>query len=269
MLEIPPLAQELLVRQLREAGCVFAEDEARLLRQAATTRHQLRQLAAARADGVPLEHLVGWAEFAGLRVPVRPGVFVPRHRTEHLLEVAAGLARPGDVVVDLCCGSGAIARALHERVPGLVLHASDVLPEAVLCARATLAGIGQVHLGDLYAALPGELRGRVDVLVANVPYVPTSAIALMPREAREHVAPVTVDGGTDGLDVLRRVAVGAPTWLAPGGYLLSEVAEDQLATALDVLRRAGLEPSSSTDEDLDATVVLARRPDPTSTPTTG
>lgn len=262
MVEIPPMARELLVQQLREAGCVRAEDEARLLVQTATTRYQLRRLAAARVEGVPLEHLVGWAEFAGLRIPVRPGVFVPRPRTEHLLARAGRLARPGDLVVDLCCGSGAIARALHERVPGLVLHASDLLPEAVLCARTTLAGIGEVHHGDLYDALPGGLRGRVDVLVANVPYVPTGAVALMPREAREHVAPVTVDGGADGLDVLRRVAAGSTSWLAPGGHLLSEVAEDQVGTALDVLGRAGLQPSSSTDDELDAHVVLGRRPDP-------
>ncbi|SDE00581.1 putative protein N(5)-glutamine methyltransferase [Auraticoccus monumenti] len=260
MLEVPPVLVDVLATRLREAGCVYAEEEVEVLRQSARTRYQLRQMAEARAEGVPLEHVVGWAEFAGLRIPVGPGVFVPRPRTEHLVAVAAGLARPRDVVVDLCCGSGALARALHERVPGLVLHASDVLPAAVHSARTTLAGIGEVHLGDLYDALPGDLRGRVDVLVANVPYVPTAAIALMPREAREHVPPVTLDGGTDGLDVLRRVAADAPSWLGPGGHLLSEVAEDQVQPALEVLRRAGLDPRSSSDEELDASVVLARRP---------
>nr|WP_156610626.1 putative protein N(5)-glutamine methyltransferase [Auraticoccus cholistanensis] len=259
-MDIPPLAHELLVRRLREAGCVFAEEEARVLRESAGSRHQLRQMTEARVSGVPLEHVVGWAEFAGLRVPVAPGVFVPRARTQHLLAVAVQLARSGDVAVDLCCGSGALALALHAAEPTLRLHAADVQLDAVHCARQALAGVGEVHRGDLFEALPPDLRGRVDLLVANVPYVPTGDIALMPRDAWEHVPRVTVDGGPDGLDVLRRVAAGAPDWLSPGGHLLSEVAGNQVERALEVFTGAGLTARSSSDPELDAWVVVGRAP---------
>ena len=101
------------------------------------------------------------------------------------------------------------------------MHAADIDPAAVRCARRNLGPAGgQVYQGDLYGPLPAGLRGRVDILLANVPYVPTSDVALLPPEAREHEARVALDGGPDGLDVLRRVAAGAPAWLAPGGHLL-------------------------------------------------
>ncbi|WP_114559591.1 putative protein N(5)-glutamine methyltransferase [Desertihabitans aurantiacus] len=249
---------DTLVQRLRAAGCVFAEEEADVLLASAGDGAELERMVAARVTGVPLEHVVGWASFAGVRVPVRPGVFVPRRRTEHLLAVAVGLTRPGELVVDLCCGSGAIALALHAAVPDLRLHASDLQPEAVACASDTLAGIAAVHAGDLFDALPAELRGRVDVVVANVPYVPTAAVPLLPRDAREHVAPMTVDGGADGLAVLRRVAAEARNWLAPGGRLLSEVAEDQVPAALTVLETSGLRARVCQDEELDASVVVGR-----------
>ncbi len=111
---------------------------------------------------------------------------------------------------------------------------------------------------DLAADLPDDLRGRVDVLTANVPYVPTAALALMPREAREHEPPLALDGGADGLDLLRRVAFAAPVWLAPGGTLLVETSEEQEAAGLEALARAGLEASVRTDEDLGATVLRGR-----------
>ena len=106
-----PTADEVTGR-LRAAGCVFAEDEARLLIAAAASPAQLSAMVAQRAGGMPLEHVVGWAEFCGLRITVAPGVFVPRWRTEFLVDQAAGLARPGDVVADVCCGAGAIGIAV-------------------------------------------------------------------------------------------------------------------------------------------------------------
>ena len=131
-----------VVRRLRAAGCVFAEDEARLLLAEARTADQLDALVERRVAGEPLEHLLGWAEFAGLRIAVGPGVFVPRRRTEVLVAEAVALARPGAVVVDLCCGSGAVGVAVASAVPGIELHAADVDPAAVACARANLAGLG-------------------------------------------------------------------------------------------------------------------------------
>src|SRR5215212_10174454 len=157
-----PVPLAALVAQLRSAGCVFAEDEARLLRAQARTAPELASMAARRVAGEPLEHVLGWAEFAGLRVAVEPGVFVPRHRSEFLVEQAAGAAPHARVVVDLCCGSGAVGAALLERLGDVELHAADVDDAAVRCARRTLAGRGEVHLGDLWAALPASLRGRVD-----------------------------------------------------------------------------------------------------------
>src|SRR5919107_1611782 len=178
---------EPVVHRLRAAGCVFAEDEARLLVEAVRSPAELTSLVARRVAGEPLEHLLGWAEFCGLRIAVGPGVFVPRRRTELLVRLAAPLLRPGDVVVELCCGAAAVATALAAAVPGLALHAVDVEPAAVDCARRNLAPFGgHAYEGDLDTPLPAELHGRVDVVVANPPYVPTDAIALMPPEARDH-----------------------------------------------------------------------------------
>ncbi|MDT7748309.1 MAG: release factor glutamine methyltransferase, partial [Pseudonocardiales bacterium] len=206
-----------MVTRLRAAGCVYAEDEARLLISSARTPADLAAMVDRRVRGLPLEHVLGWAEFCGLRIAVDTGVFVPRRRTEFLVRQAASLARPGAVVLDLCCGSGAVGAALAATVERAEIHAVDIDPAAVLCARRNLAG-GQVYEGDLYEPLPDALRGRVDVLVANAPYVPTEAIGLMPPEARVHEPRVALDGGSDGLDVQRRVTAEAPRWLASGGY---------------------------------------------------
>jgi release factor glutamine methyltransferase len=248
-----------LVERLRAAGCVFAEEEAELLLDRAATPDELEALVARRVAGEPLEHVLGWAEFRGLRIAVDPGVFVPRRRTELLVELAAPRTRPGAVVLDLCCGSGALGAALAVEHPGIELVAADVDPVAVRCARRNVEPLGGVVFeGDLFDPVPPELRGRVDVLLVNVPYVPTEDIALMPPEARLHEARIALDGGADGLDVLRRVAVEARGWLAPGGWLLTETGDRQAAVAAQVLTDAGLTARVVTDED-DATAVLGER----------
>ncbi|WP_375424126.1 putative protein N(5)-glutamine methyltransferase [uncultured Friedmanniella sp.] len=258
MLGSPDLA---LVARLRAAGCVYAEEEAELLKEAAAgSTAELDLLVARRADeGLPLEQVLGWAAFAGLRVALRPGVFVPRRRTELLASEALALARPGNVVVELCCGSGAISLVLLAARPSLELYATEVEPAAVACAAENLWGRATVLAGDLYSALPMTLHGRVEVLVANAPYVPTGAIPLMPAEAREHEPAVALDGGADGLDVLRRVLTGAPTWLATGGTVLVECGEAQLPALTAVALAAGLAPQVRRDEEREATVVVARR----------
>ncbi|MER7847708.1 putative protein N(5)-glutamine methyltransferase [Kitasatospora sp. NPDC096077] len=250
-----------VVSRLRAAGCVFAEEEARILLTAAGTPAELAAMVLARAAGRPLEHVVGWAEFAGLRIAVDPGVFVPRRRSEFLAAEAARIARPGAVVVDLCCGSGALGAAVAAGAGHPVdLYAADLDPAAVRCARRNLAGTAaRVFEGDLFAALPEELRGRVEVLIANVPYVPSGDIELLPPEARLHEARPALDGGADGLDVLRRVTAAAPGWLAAGGALLFETSERQAADALAVARAAGLAAEVRREEELDATVVTARQ----------
>jgi release factor glutamine methyltransferase len=279
------------VTRLRAAGCVFAEDEARLLISAAQTPAGLAAMVDRRAAGQPLEHVLGWAEFCGLRIAVDPGVFIPRRRTEFLVRRAAALARRAAgqdpdrqdpdrqdparqdparqdptlpravVVVDLCCGSGAVGAALAASLGRAELHAADIDPAAVRCARRNVAAAGgRVYQGDLYGPLPARLRGRVDILAANVPYVPSGDVGLLPAEARAHEPRVALDGGADGLDVLRRVAAGAPLWLAPGGHLLVETSERQAPRAAEAVGRDGLIPRVAHAARLNATVVIGTRP---------
>ena len=253
-----PGSRSAVTARLRAAGCVYAEDEADLLIAAARTPAGLAALVDRRAAGQPLEHVLGWAEFCGLRIAVDPGVFVPRRRTEFLASQAARLARPGAVVLDLCCGSGALGAALAAAVDRAEVHAADIDPAAVRCARRNLAAVGgRVYQGDLYQPLPAALRGRVDILLANVPYVPAGEVGLLPPEARDFEARAALDGGPDGLGVLRRVAKGAPGWLAPGGHLLSEISERQAGAAAAALTRAGLAARIARSPEHGATVLVA------------
>ena len=156
-----------------------------------------------------------------------------------LVRQAAALARPGDVVVDLCCGSGAVGVALADAVPALDLYATDIDPIAVRCARRNVVPAGgHVFEGDLFDALPEAVRGRVDLLVANAPYVPTDSIATMPPEARLH------EPGQ------------APTWLTPGGHLLIETSSRQVPGTVELFTRGGFTARVARSPELDATVVV-------------
>ncbi|MFD2028062.1 putative protein N(5)-glutamine methyltransferase [Promicromonospora aerolata] len=293
-----------LVARLRAAGCVFAEDEARILAEAAgDDAARLERLVSARVDGLPLEHLVGWVELDGLRWLVAPGVFVPRRRSELLVREAAERAAAvatraaaratgatgtltaatavGPVLlVDLCCGCGALGGAVANRlrVAGhdVEVHAADVDPAAVACAHENLEalsdadadaapGLGRLtahtYAGDLADPLPAEVWGRVDVLVANAPYVPTAAISLMPPEAREHEPHAALDGGGDGLMILRRVIDLAPRLLRPGGHLLVETGDGQVSAAVGHLTAAGLITTVLTDDELGATALAGTLPE--------
>ena len=256
-----PLSRSAIVTRLRSAGCVFAEDEAELLISAAATPAQLAAMVDRRASGLPLEQVVGWADFCGLRIAVDPGVFVPRRRTEFLVSQAVALAPPRPVIVDLCCGSGAVGAALAAALDPAELHAADIDPAAVRCARRNLtAAGGRVYSGDLFEPLPAALHGHVDILTANVPYVPTGEVALLPAEARLHEARVALDGGGDGLDVLRRVAAQASLWLAPGGSMLVEISERQESEACDTTGRGGLVPRVARSAELAVAVLIASKP---------
>ncbi len=261
-------ARLAVVARLRAAGCVYAEDEARLLIAEARTPADLAAMVDRRVAGQPLEVVVGWAEFCGLRIAVDPGVFVPRRRTEFLVRQAVALplpaAGPGGrrlVVVDLCCGSGAIGAAVAAALGPVELHAADLDPVAVACARRNLAGWGgRVYQGNLFEPLPATLRGRVGLLAANVPYIPSGEIGLLPAEARIHEPRAALDGGADGLDLLRRVAQEAPLWLAPGGHLLIETSERQAPAAAAAFAGAGLAARVASCEELGATVIIGTRP---------
>lgn len=259
-----------IAERLRSAGCVFAEEEARLLLTAASGQAEIASAVAKRVAGHPLEHILGWVQFCGLRIELDPGVFVPRRRTELVVEVAAALlsadlmreqpegSAPA-VVVDLCCGSGAVAAAIAFRIPGLELHAADLDPAAVACARRNIDRVGgEVHQGDLFDALPPAIRGKIRVLAVNAPYVPTRAIETMPHEARDHEPLWSLDGGPDGLDFHRRIAAEATEWLRPGGNLIIETSERQAEKTALILAQAGFAVRTLRSEDLDGTVVIGR-----------
>lgn len=260
MPSLPPEADHRTVAALRAAGCVFAEEEARLLCSAAPDRARLEAMVRRRTDGEPLEQILGWAEFCGVRIAVEPDVFVPRRRSQLVVYEALSLITEGARVLDVCCGSGAIGAAVADGCPGVEVHATDTERTAVRCARRNLAPYGgQAYEGDLYAPLPGVLRGQFDVLVANAPYVPTDSIDLMPPEARLYEPHIALDGGADGLDVQRGVIDGAADWLVPGGHLLVETSRAQAPATAGRFGMNGFEARVCHDEELDATVVIGRR----------
>lgn len=244
-----------LVERLRAAGCVFAEDEAALLVADASSTDELEEFVSRRVDGEPLEYILGWAEFAGRRFRIVPGAFVPRHRTEFLVALAVALTREDSTVLDLCCGTGALGATLVTAVPTAQLWSSDIDARA---ARLNLDP-SRVFEGDLFDPLPAVLRGRVDVLLCNTPYVPSAQVELLPREARLFENRATLDGGADGLDLQRRVASEALQWLAPGGHLLFEVAEDQAEPSVAILEASGLTARIDYDDETETTVVTGHR----------
>ena len=249
-----------LVDRLRDAGCVYAEDEAALLIEAGGGDPvRLEALASARVSGEPLEQLLGWVAFLGLRLAVGPGVFVPRLRTELLAELAASMITDGGVAVELCCGVGAVAAALQRSRDLAELYAVDIDPEAVAYARRNVPPPAMIMVGDLYDPLPGGLIGRVDLVVANAPYVPSDAVALMPREARDHEPLVALDGGIDGVEVHRRIISAAPRWLRPGGRLLIETGRAQSAITAGEMQHRGFDVEVVVDDERDATVVVGLR----------
>jgi release factor glutamine methyltransferase len=240
---------------------VFADDEARLLIETAATPADLDEMVRRRAAGLPLEQVIGWAEFCGLRIVVEPGVFVPRRRSEFLVSQAAELTPPDAIAVDLCCGTGALGGALAARRPLAELHATDIDPTAVRCAQKNISPFGgKAYHGDLFQPLPSRLRGHVWVLISNAPYVPTAELTLMPPEARDHEPREALDGGADGLDIVRRIAADAAQWLAPGGSWFVETSDRQARVAEEILRGGGLHPQSVASADHGVTVLIGSRP---------
>ena len=207
---------------LRGAGCVFAEEEAQLLMACGKSDAELLLMTEKRINGIPLQVILGWAKFYGLRVSIEPGVFIPR--------------------------------------PQIELYACDIDSIAVRCATQNITPLdGRVSEGDLFDPLPRELKGRVRVLVANAPYVPTHAIEMMPRESREHETRTSIDGGIDGLEIYRRIAEGARHWLEPSGHILVEAGEEQADEMADTFERSGLTAKTLTSKEFDETIVTGRK----------
>lgn len=214
-----------LVSRLRRAGCVFAEEEAGILRGASRDAAELDRLCTRREAGEFLEHVVGSVEFMGERLAVQPGVFVPRQRTALLIQhtLVAARCRERPVVLEAYCGVAPVAALLARRIAGADIHVTDADRQALESARRNLPPSATLHRGDGLDALPGALTGRIDVIAAVPPYVPDRAAELMPREARDHEPQAALLGGRDGLDEVRRLVHEAPRWLAPGGQLLVEM----------------------------------------------
>lgn len=220
---------DALVAALRAAGCVYADDEAAEIRRVGADPDRV---VAARAAGVPLEHALGVAVFAGVEVEVGDGVFVPRRRAEVLVDAAVAARPDARVVVDLGCGCGAIAAALATRLPRAEVYAVDLDGTAAAYAvrNGRLHGFTALR-GDWWDGLPPRLRGRVDLAVAYLPHVPTARLGGIPADFRTHEPELAVDGGADGLDPLRAVTRNGDDWLARDGMLVTLVAEEQLETA--------------------------------------
>ncbi len=245
-----------LEARLWAAGCVAAAEEAAELLAAAPDGATLQALVRRRERGEPLAWVTGSVTFCGGVLRAAAGVYVPRPQTEALARRAAALVPPGGRAADLCTGVGAVAAHLAATRPGATVVGVDIDPRAAAVARSH--GVAAL-VGDLDAPLRG---GSFDVVTAVAPYVPAPALGLLPADAR-HEPRRAVDGGADGLDVVRRAAFGAARLLRPGGWFLTELGGDQHELLAPTLAAAGFGPGETwTDEEGDLRGVAARRATP-------
>lgn len=224
-------------RRLATAGCIFAKEEVEELAAAALGDAEvLAALVERRTTGEPLAWITGKVVFCGCSVAVAPGVYVPRWQSEPLAERAAELLPPHGRAIDLGTGSGAIACVLRDRRPGAAVLGTEIDLVAAQCARGNGVTVAD---GDLFEHVPASWKGRVDVIVAVLPYVPTVEIAYLPRDVRTFEPASALDGGDDGLAVLRRAVSGARAWLGDGGHVLFEIGGDQPDALIPILQAAG------------------------------
>jgi release factor glutamine methyltransferase len=248
-----------VVAQLQAAGCVAAEEEAAdLMASADGDGTLLSELIARRCQGEPIAWLIGSVTFCGETVLVHQGVYVPRWQSEPMaIEAVARLPEDG-IAVDLCTGSGAIAVVLARRRPGARVLATETDRVAITCAQAN--GV-DVHRCDLTEGLPSDLNGRVDVVTAVVPYVPTGDLKHLPRDTLAFEPRHALDGGPDGTNFLERAIRQVAPLLRPGGSLLMELGGHQLELLQPILDACGYEDSrASVDQDGDLRALFCRRP---------
>ncbi len=191
---------------------------------------RFRSLVARRRRGEPLQYIEGTVDFGPIEVVVDRRVLIPRPETEQLYEAAVAKLRgiTAPIVVDLCTGSGNLALAIKHTLPAARVVAADISPGAVAVAEENAVRLAldiEVVEGDLFRALPAELVGSVDLIVSNPPYVTRDECALLPEEVAHWEPGLALDGGSDGLDILRRIASEAADWLRPGGWLMCEIGE--------------------------------------------
>lgn len=232
-----PTDLESLTGLLAEAGFVAAgEEAAELLASAAGDAGRLDSLVGRRLTGEPLAWITGSVSFCGLEILVAPDVYVPRWQTEALARRAVQCLPSDGAAIDVCAGSGAIAKTMATARPGAHVVASEIDERAAACAASN--GV-EVYRGDLFAALPRSLEGGVDVVVGVVPYVPTSALALLQRDTLAFESTRSYDGGRDGTEILRRVLKESLRFLRRGGALLLELGGQQAEAVAGDLARLG------------------------------
>ena len=226
-----------LAALLAGAGFVAAHVEAgELLARADGDAETLAALVRRRLTGEPLAWITGSVSLCGVQIRVDSGVYVPRRQSETLTRRAVRLLPRRGVAIDLCTGSGAIAKVLMTERPGARVVASDIDEHAVACAAAN--GV-EVYRGDLFTPLPRTLEGRVDLVVGVVPYVPTPELPLLQRDTFVFESPLAYDGGGDGTRILRRVLSDSPRFLRRGGALLLELGGGQADALVADLSRLG------------------------------
>jgi release factor glutamine methyltransferase len=244
-----------VVARLAAAGCVAPVAEATELRAAAPDAATLERWLRRREGGEPLAWITGSTEFCGRRLHVAPGVYVPRPQTEELARRASAHLRPGGWSIDLCTGCGAVAAHLAAELPSATVIGVDVDRTAAACARRN-------GVPALAADLDAPLRaaGGADVVTAVAPYVPTAELAHLPRDVIRHEPTGALDGGADGLDLVRRVVAAAARLLHPGGRLLLELGGEQDAELAPALAAAGFTTVETWyDQDGDLRGLAARR----------
>lgn len=248
-----------LAARLAAAGCLSADEEAQELEAASEgDSARLEGMVQRRERGEPLAWIVGALDFGGVRVHVAPGVYVPRLQSVPLAQRAGQLLPVGGTAADLCTGSGAVAAHVSVHHPDARVLATDTDAAAVACARDN--GI-DAYEGDLFAPLPPALRGTVDVVTAVAPYVPTRELAFLPRDVQAFEPLTALDGGSDGLDVVRRIVADAATWLVPGGALVLEIGGDQASLLEPLLASAGyVDCETLVDEESDVRGISGRLP---------
>lgn len=200
------------------------------------------ELARRRASGEPLQYLTGVAAFRRLELEVGPGALIPRPETELVVERAIDLLRSGGIVVDVGTGSGAIALAIADERPDAKVWATDVSPSALEWARSNAKALElpvSFARGDLLDACPVGLAGRIDVVVANLPYVPTSDGARLPKDVVDHEPHEALFAGPDGLSAIAALARMAPRWLSSKGWLVLEIGHGQGALVRSMLEGLG------------------------------
>jgi release factor glutamine methyltransferase len=249
-----------IVAALAEGGCIAPEAEAEeLLRARDGDVGSIDELVARRMRGEPLAWITGSIRFCGRFVRVEPGVFVPRPQTEALARRAVLLLPEAGVAVDLCTGSGAVALVLQSARPRATVLATDIDPAAVACARRN--GV-RAREGDLAEPLPPSCRGRVDVMTAVVPYVPTEELYLLPRDVLAYEPRRALDGGPGGTALFRRAIETASRWLRRGGHVLLELGGDQASELAPSLAEFGFSAIRvHRDDDLDDRAIEAKRPE--------